>query len=239
VLLRKPRSYAEVYNDLDGDVVCLFRVLRDQADADRLIHLLRLTPFAADEFKAAYEAADDPVERARRLIARSFMGHGSNSHAKPSGFRANANRSGTIPARDFVNYPDALAATIERLRGVVVENKPALSVMQQHDGPKTPHYVDPPYLAETRDSGADYRHEMATEDHVELLTALRGLVGMVVLSGYPAPLYDNMLPGWQRIERKSFADGARERTEVLWINPAAAKAREDSARQTSVFEPCA
>jgi DNA adenine methylase len=35
--------------------------------------------------------------------------------------------------------------------------------------------------------------------------------------GYPSPLYDEALSAWRRIERAALADGARERTEVLWI----------------------
>lgn len=223
VLMRKPRTYAEIWNDLDGEVVNIFRVLRSP-DAHRLVDTLRLTPFSREEFDAAYEASDDPVERARRLVIRSFMGFGSNGHNRVTGFRANSNRSGTTPAHDWVNYPDNLVRVIDRLSGVTVENKDAKAVMAQHDGPVTLHYVDPPYVFETRaDLSKDYAHEMTDEDHAELLVFLRGLAGMVVLSGYPSSLYDDALPDWRRIERKALADGALERTEVLWINPACAR----------------
>jgi len=224
VLLRKERSQAEVWNDLDGDLVNLFRVLRGPVAA-RLIQELQLTPFARDEFRLAYEASDDPVERARRMVVRSFMGFGSNATHRKSGFRANGIRAGTLPQHDWVNYPEALKAVIERLRGVVVENKPALDVMAQQDAEHTLFYVDPPYVMDTRsDGGADYAHEMNDSDHGELLEALQALKGMVVLSGYPCALYDDALSRWRRIERETFADGAAKRTEVLWINPAAAAA---------------
>jgi len=217
VLMRKPRAYAEVYNDLDQDAVNLFQVLRsDRADA--LIAALRLTPFCDVEFFAAYDQCDDPVERARRLIVRSFMGFGSNACHRKSGFRSNNNRSGTTPAHDWVNYPDALSATVERLRGVVILNRDAMNVMERHDGPDTLHYVDPPYVPETRDKGSDYRHELSNEDHSALLEFLCGLQGKVVLSGYPCPSYDVALHGWRRVERKALADGSRARTEVLWMN---------------------
>ncbi|PRA53851.1 DNA methyltransferase [Ochrobactrum sp. MYb68] len=219
VLMRKERSYAEVWNDLDEHVVNLFRILRSD-EAPRLVELLRLTPFAATEFSTAYEPTDYAMEKARRLVIRSFMGFGSNSHAQPSGFRSNSNRSGTTPAHDWVNYPDALLKTIERLKGVVVLNRDGKDVMQAHDGLDTLHYVDPPYMFETRTDGkSDYSHELTNEDHAQLLKVLCDLQGMVVLSGYPSDAYDNALSDWRRIERVAFADGARERTEVLWINP--------------------
>lgn len=107
VLMRKARAYAEIWNDLDGDVVNLFRVLRS-SDADRLVAHLRLTPFAREGFVEAYGESQDPVERARRLIIRSFQGFGSDGHngARITGFRANSSRSGTTPAHDWANYPD-------------------------------------------------------------------------------------------------------------------------------------
>lgn len=223
VLLRKPRSYAEVYNDLDRDVVVLFRILRNEERAAELVRQLRNTPFAREEFKDAYEVPYKAMDRARSLVIRSFMGFGSNGHARPTGFRSNSNRSGTTPARDWMNYPDALEAIVERLRGVVIENNTAAAIISDHDTPETLFYVDPPYVPATRDKGADYRHEMSDSDHVALLERLQSVEGMVVLSGYPHPLYDEALSGWRRVERDALADGARPRTEVLWINPRAAR----------------
>jgi DNA adenine methylase len=237
VLIRKPRSYAEIYNDLDGDVVNLFRVLRDPAQGPHLVNVVRLTPFAREEQVEAYSTTEDALERARKLIVRSFMGFGSNGTHRSTGFRANSNRSGTTPARDWHNYPEALSAIVERLRGVTVENRDACEVMAQHDCDEALHYVDPPYLPETRDAGGDYAHELTAEDHARLLIFLRGLKGAVVLSGYPHPLYDEALPGWTRVERRALADGARERTEVLWKNPKAVSSSADA--QPSLFEAAA
>jgi len=225
VLIRKSRCYAEVWNDLDGHVVNLFQVVRSDR-ADELVQSLRLTPFASEEFFGAYEPTDDPLERARRLVIRSFMGFGSNGHNKSTGFRSNSNRSGTTPAHDWINYPDSLVAVIKRLQGVVVLNRDACEVMSGHDGPETLHYVDPPYIMDTRsDAGKDYAHELTDTDHENLLDFLDGLQGMVMLSGYPHDIYDDRLKHWTRITRKALADGAKARTEVLWLNPAAAQAR--------------
>ena len=225
VLIRKDRSYAEIYNDLDCDVVNLFRVLRSD-DAGKLVDALRLTPFARDEFAQSYSEFNDPMDAARSLVIRSFMGFGSNGHNRQTGFRANSNRSGTTPSHDWVNYPECLLAIIERLRGVTIENRDAKLVMAQHDSPVTLHYVDPPYVPETRDKGQDYAHELSDSEHDELLGFLIDLEGMVVLSGYPSERYDQKLSHWHRIERDALADGARKRTEVLWINPAAKEATE-------------
>lgn len=245
VLMRKPRAYAEVYNDLDDLVAGLFRVLRDPALAEELIDQLRLTPFSRVEFEQSIEPSEGEIEQARRLIVRSLMGFGSDSHSmRSTGFRSNSKRYGTTPAHDWASYPDALDATIERLTGVVIENRDAREVMRQHDSPETLYYVDPPYLPETRSPANKYdlkrrayRHELTRADHVDLLEFLAGLTGMVVLSGYPNLLYDATLPDWLRVEKDAFADGARARTEVLWINPAAAEARrrEGDAERMPLF----
>ncbi|ABM59470.1 DNA adenine methylase [Verminephrobacter eiseniae] len=217
VLLRKPRAYAEVYNDLDGELVNLFHVARDRGPA--LSQALRLTPFARREFIDSYQPSSDCLEQARRTVVRSFMGFGSNSHNKRSGFRNNSNRCGTTPAHDWANYPQALEQVIDRLRGVVIESKDAVSLIGQMDGDGTLFYVDPPYVLSTRDKGHDYRHEMTDADHESLAQTLHRVKGFVVLSGYPNRLYARLFPDWQCIERHVFADGARQRVECLWLNP--------------------
>lgn len=219
VLLRKDRSQCEVYNDLDGEVVNLFRVL--QSAPDQLGRLLDVTPYARSEFALAYEASDDPVERARRLLIRSHMGHGSNSHQHQTGFRGNGLRSGKLPQHNWQDMARVAADVASRFGGVVIEQRDAVDLIRLHDGPETLHYVDPPYVADTRDGGRDYAHEMTDMDHRRLLDALVSLEGGVMLSGYAHPLYDDALIGWRRLGRETLADGARPRTEVLWISPAA------------------
>jgi len=226
VLIRKPRSFAEIYNDLDGEIVNLFRILRDDAMSSRLRHLLRLTPFAREELNLAYEPTGCIIERARRLLIIGFMGFGSNGHNTSirTGFRISARRSGTTPAHDWVDWPESMGALIERLRGVTIESKPALDILARHDAPDTLHYVDPPYVHSSRNRGRrshDYRHEMHDEDHRDLSNALKRLRGMVVLSGYPTRLYDELYPDWHQVRKAALADGARRRTEILWLNDAA------------------
>lgn len=216
VLLAKPRARLEVYNDIDGDMVTLFRVLRDQPDA--LASAISLTPFAREEHEIAYGDAPTDLERARRVLIRSHFGHGSSGIHRATGFRAAGMRARTLPVHGWMKLPDTVRATAERLRGVVIERRPAVQVMQAHDGPSVVHYVDPPYLPETRDRGSDYRHEMSRDDHIALLDTLRGLRGAVVLSGYASDLYDGAMHDWRRIEVKAKADRAADRIEVLWCN---------------------
>ena len=249
VLMRKPRAYAEIYNDLDGEIVNVFRVLRNTESAATLERALRLTPFARTEFNDAHDRnTTDPIERARRTIVRSFMGFGSDALAdvyprgmrtrastrrvlQATGFRANSNRSHTTPAHDWANYPDQLRAFCERLTGVVIENYPAARVIKTHDRAEALIYCDPPYVHSTRrprkkGAGGGYTHEMTDDDHRGLSKQLHSVAGMVIVSGYPSVLYDVELYGdWERHERQHTADGARKRTEVIYLNAACSKAR--------------
>lgn len=250
VLLRKERSpFAEVYNDLDDEVVNVFRVLQDRPAGEELVRLLSLTPFSRAEFERAFESTDGAIERARRLVVRSFFAGGSRGvlqidrvNAGFNGGSARARGGNPQPshAHDWRGYPAALAAIVDRFSAVTIESRHALEVLRQHDGADTLFYVDPPYLWSTRSKGnrfdiKHYRHELTDDDHVALLDALDGLQGMVVLSGYPAPLYDDRLGHWRRVETRALADGARERTEVLWLNPACAAALDAAREQNDLF----
>jgi DNA adenine methylase len=234
ILMRKPRVYSEVYNDLDGEVVNVFRVLRDKALSQDLERQIRLTPFSREEFFASYEQTTDPVERARRTIIRSFMGFGSNSVNREAvtGFRANALRSGTTPAIDWSNYPDEIPAFHERMSRVVIENRDYREVMLQQDTPETLFLVDPPYVPSTRSEKHGYRHEMDLAGHEDLVRFLPTIKGMVILCGYENDTYEAL--GWRSIKREAHADGARDRVEVLWMNAAAA----DAQNQMRLFESC-
>jgi DNA adenine methylase len=148
------------------------------------------------------------------------MGFSTAGMHRPAmtGFRSNSNRSHTTPAQDWANYPDALRAVVERLRGVVIENRPAIEILRQHDSSEALHYIDPPYPHETRSQDDAYDHEMSSDDHLDLLTEIKRLEGAVCLSGYPNLLYDGHLDGWDRVKCHALADGARPRCEVLWLN---------------------
>ncbi|EOA4403840.1 DNA adenine methylase [Citrobacter amalonaticus] len=234
VLLQKPRSYAEVYNDLDSEVVNLFRVLRDPELNQRLQEVCALTPYSHDEFRAAQEATADPVERARRMVVRACMGFGTASGiGGDSGFRHDSKRKYATPSHLWERYPETLAAVCQRLQGVIIENRDALAVMRSHDAETTLHYIDPPYMPETRSKGHRYyRHEMTVEGHEQLLAVAGTLTGMVMISGYDCEVYNDMLTDWKKTEKASRISSGRGtgiKTECLWINPTAQQKQERAA----------
>ena len=235
VFMRKPRAHGEVLNDIDGDVVNVFRVLRDPAAAARLERLVRLTPFAREEFMASYDSGPgpaDPVERARRTLVRAFMGFGTTAMRESrTGFRARTYKRNQTGPADWASWPDQILAFVARLQGVTIERMDAVDCIRLHDGPDVLFYVDPPYLEKTRTAGLrSYRHEMTDDDHARLLDVLLDVQGMVVLSGYQSRMYDEALLGWRRVERDVLADRGARRTEVIWISPNVPE------RQRTLFE---
>ena len=186
VLMSKPRSKVEVYNDLDKQVFNMFRVLRDRGN--ELREKLELTPYSREEYLLSAEPSSDELEQARRTIVRSWFAYSEEG----SGFRIyTGNDSHQRPALSWSTFWTHIPLFVERLKGVLVENDDAAAVLQRNDYEDSLHYVDPPYVPETRSSGG-YSHDMTTEQHIELAGVLCSLKGMVILSGYDCELYNEL-----------------------------------------------
>lgn len=224
VLMQKPPATTEVYNDLDSEVVNLFRILRDDTRSARLATLLSRTPFSRDEYQAAYAPCPElPLEQARRTVVKSFMGMSSKGIWSRSGFDSRVNTDGYISRKTaFQAVPEELERVAKRLMAVVIENRDYLQILDIYDNPEVLFYVDPPYEHSTHATRV-YRHRDV--DHRALAGALHQAKGMVMLSGYRCELYDELFGDWLRVDCDTFADTAKKRTESLWFNPAAAKNR--------------
>lgn len=229
VLLRKPPSEVEVYNDIDDRVVNLFRVIRDPEQFERLRLLLDLTPYARGEFAELLELppTDDPVEKARRFFAICRQARGGMGMSKLSkncwAYSRRTRRQMAEPVSKYLSAIDGLEDVAARLRTVMIESRPAIELISRYDGEDSFFYLDPPYMPETRhgNKAATYAHEMTVDDHAALLDALLQIKGKAMLSGYAAPLYDDKLKAWRREELQTkahMANSGEERTEVIWFN---------------------
>jgi DNA adenine methylase len=226
VLLAKPRSRMETVNDLDGDLMTFWRVLRDRPE-DLALHMA-LTPHSRAEHRAAYDlTTDDELERARRVWILLSQGRGNT--LRDTGWRFYRNPAGSnVGMPGYLKaYAARVPAAAERLAGISLECRKAIEVISDYgQHPDVLLYCDPPYLGSTR--SANYRHEMTGDDqHRDLAAALNDCKAAVVLSGYHSPLYDDLYDGWHRAELKAWTgNGIRngatktdgDRTEVLWSN---------------------
>lgn len=226
VLLRKPPSSIEVYNDAGSDVVNFFRVLRERPD--ELVKAIDLTPYSRAEYLGAQEPCDDPLERARRFYTWSWQGRGRAGVKEPGGWRFMVrNLRGRTPVEDWNNHHH-LWDVAQRLKEVQFEQGDALTVIGRYDDPGTLFYVDPPYVQSTRGrrwTGTAYTHDYTDDDHRELAKALHNIEGMAIVSGYPSGLYEELYGGWARVTTEALTDAKTRETERLWISPRAQDAR--------------
>lgn len=226
VLLNREPSPVETFNDLDGEVVNFFRVLRE--DKQRLIEGIGLTPFAREEFAIACEVSPDlpPLERARRFYVRARQVRTGLAQTATIGRWANckntsrAGMSGVISR--WLGAVEDLPAVAERLLRVQIENRPAIDVIRLYDSPGTLFYCDPPYVHSTRGDSKAYGFEMTDAQHHQLAEVLNSVQGMVALSNYQAPLLDKLYPAskWHKTvspERTNHSTKDK-RVEVLWTN---------------------
>lgn len=217
VLMRKAKaSCYEVYNDLNSEIVNVFTQLRE--NPEKLEKLIAQTPWSREEYDEAWLKSEDPLDQARKTIFRSFAGFcDAATSSTKSGFRCVMSQ-GKPAARIWAGYSESIQAFGERLSGVLIENKPAIEVMADHDSTSTLHYVDPPYVHSTRVSKNSYTLEMNNAEHSELCDFLKSLKGYVVLSGYDSEIYDSL--NWRKVNRIAYADGAAKRVETIWLNSA-------------------
>lgn len=216
VLFNKPPSAIETINDIDGDIVNFFKVLRECPD--ELAEAISLTPYARDVFDDAHDNRGvTEFDRAHRFAIRSRMGHGFKTYQK-TGFKIDVYaRERSYCVSVWNRMPEMLSQAASRLKDVQIENRPALDLIKKFNHDNVLIYADPPYLLNTR-GGKQYKCEMNEQDHVDLLAALYDHKGYVILSGYPSDMYDQELRGWNKIHRKSYNQNSDARTEVLWCN---------------------
>ena len=221
VLFRKVPSDIETVNDLDGDVVNLFRCI--QQDSERLARLVMTTPFSREVYDRQFaqdNSCASRYQRAAGFLVRMWQSYGSRN--RNDGYKGGwkhdvAGRERMYALWNWYRLPEWIVKIAERLRKVQIENRPALEVIQKHDSHDIFQYIDPPYLLGTR-SRKQYMYEMADEDHEELLKAILQSRAKIMISGYESDMYNDYLHGWRKESFTSHADGGRPRQEVVWMN---------------------
>lgn len=216
VLFNKPPSAIETVNDIDGDITNFFKVLRERPE--ELAEAISLTPYSRDVFDDAHEnRGTESFDRAYRFAIRSRMGHGFKTYQK-TGFKIDVYaRERSYCVNCWNTMPERIFEAAARLKGVQIENRPALELIRKFNYDNVLIYADPPYLLNTR-GGKQYKHEMNEQDHIELLAALKAHKGPVIISGYPSDMYDCELRSWNKVHKRSYNQNSDARTEVLWFN---------------------
>jgi len=234
----KPVSQIEVINDLDLGVTNFYQVVQDENKFQKLFNLLSLTPYSRGEFfrcRDTWKDAPDDVHRAHRWFITMRMSYAaagkSFSFSKTSTSRGMAQ---CVSA--YLSAVNRLPEIHERLRGrVQFDQGDFRKIIKRYDASDTFFYLDPPYVHSTRKTTNDYAHEMADQDHKDLVQILLEIKGKAILSGYANPIYSPLEDaGWERHEFSvpctapacSSTNGSQpngsvkkrqSRTEVVWI----------------------
>ncbi len=225
-LLNRPPADLETLNDLDGELVNFFKVLRERPV--ELIGQLALTPFARQEFAHAVKRRTrlGDLERARRFFIAACQSYAATQRTATAGNWNFARAGSNNKCAAWPRRLEALTPIAERLRRVQLESRPAVQVIRQYDQAEALFYCDPPYLAATRSSGDGYVHELDEAGHVELAEALGACQARVAISGYPSRLYNALYraPRWRVVRWKTHKPSsqgsgqAAPSIECVWMN---------------------
>lgn len=220
VFFNKAPCKTETINDLNGEIVNYFRVMRERPI--ELARAVQMTPWAREELEycRTESPVEDSLEMARRFLAKYYQSIGSGADVK-TGWKHRTGIDGGSCATLWKGMPSRIIEASKRILHAQIENRPAVEVIREYDGEKVLMYVDPPYIHETRTANIAYEYEMTDADHEELLSVLSTCKGMVLLSGYDSPMYRDLLGDWSIETINTRAERAAMRTECLWINPAA------------------
>jgi DNA adenine methylase len=258
VVMNRPPSPLETYNDLDKDVVHFFRVIRDPTKLQELLRQLELTPYSREERTMAHLSLHRPeseeideIERARLffVLARQSTRGQVQFQGSPLGIWKftrdvlSRGMAGTVSSWQY--GIDGLAAVAARFRTIQVENYPAIRIIELYDTPDTLFYCDPPYVQDTRETShrrRDYTNEMSDNDHRALAAVLHKIKGRAAISGFPSQLYDELYGDWNKIMMPRISgasaayrqDGNKEasdRIEVLWTNYPLGKVKEQEVQE--------
>lgn len=216
VLFSKSPSKIETINDMDDEIVNLFKVIR--LYPDELKKVIELTPYARSEYNQAFLIkSEDPIERARLLLIKSLQSHGFRVTEK-SGWKNDVQgREKSYCVSHWCEVSKIIDEVTQRLKQVQIEKMDAVELIQRFNYPNVFIYLDPPYVLSTR-TRKQYRYEMTDKDHIKLLETILQSKAKVMISGYQSDLYEEYLNGWTKLTYNATAEKGLKRTEVIWMN---------------------
>lgn len=214
VFFNKEPSYLETINDINGDVVNLFKVCRDKPN--ELAQALAFTPWAREEYVSCFEIIGDDVERARRTLVRHHQSFGM-TNSNLNSWRNSQTYNSPRCAMQWSELPETIFKICGRLKNAQIENVDALTLIERYNDSDTLIYLDPPYLQDLRKRNM-YKYEITTAQHEELLELIKRSKSKICLSAYDSELYNARLKDWYTAEKKTTVQMGLHRTEKLYMN---------------------
>jgi len=167
-------SRTEIINDIDGELINFYRVLKHRpAEFAEQFHLELISRQLFNEYRR-FEEGKTELERAMRFYYVLRLCFGGRREERCFGTSTTAPLGLNLPRLYF--HAQQFSARLER---VVIENLSWQKCLAIYDRPHTLFYLDPPYPSTRAD---DYASRMTWDGHEELAAALRGLKGRWLLS---------------------------------------------------------
>jgi len=232
----------EVLNDLNEEIVNLFRCFQDRHTFEELRHRIMYTLYARSEFIKALQVGPDAdsVKRAWATFVKFNMCI-SGAPESPGTWGRTFTSTRGMSARNssWIAKLTLLDAFRWRLMMAQIDCRDAIEVIKYWDNDEAVFYIDPPYVHDTRARKSVYSIEPGIDHHRNLVETILQCKGAVVLSGYAHEVY---LPlehaGWERIDIKTSCHAAGRgrgtgmqgagaatakapRVETVWRNPKA------------------
>lgn len=233
VLLNKPQSKIEVYNDIDSRLVNLFKIFQDPSLKKAFIERVKYAPYSREFY---HECKDKLMNNTVQGIdeAICFFVLSRQSFAGLADYSSNWSYSKTSHSSSTQKFQKGIRsidAFAHRFRYVQIENNSFEDILTRYDSDKTLFYLDPPYVLSSRNRPCKrYKHEMSDEDHERMVDALLCIKGNAVLSGYDNEFYLKLEQfGWQKESFNIRTNASKSknkvnldtniRKECLWVSP--------------------
>lgn len=190
ILFKKQPSRAEVINDINQDLVTLYRVVKHHLD--ELVRYFRWILVARDEFERFKNENPETltdIQRAVRFYYLVKTCYGARIHKSTYG----TSRSGH-PRLNLTRIEEDFSNAHLRLQQVNIERLPYGEFIRRYDGPETFFYIDPPYF-----DCEDYYGEgiFGKEDFGKLAELLASIKGRFILSINDAPEIRQIFSGFE------------------------------------------
>jgi len=215
VFFAKEPSKAEVINDLDRDLVNLYRVIKHHPE--ELYKQYKFSLVARSEFdreKAVNPETLTDVQRAARYLFLQKCAFGGKIIGQPFATAT------TRPRFNLLTLESTLEQAWLRLARVLIECKDFRDILPRYDRPHTFFFLDPPYWRIK-----EYRHNFTERDFIDLAALLGALQGKFLMTLNDTPEVREIFAGFKLEEvtlkyscTRSAEARAKERTELLFSN---------------------
>lgn len=220
VFFAKGKSYLEVINDTNGNLINFYQVMKDRFD--ELNHEIEHTLYSEELHKKAYQIYKHPrgYPKIKRAWALWMVTNNSFSCKIGGGWKFDNGTGGSHQGIASRNKSNEFKYYKDRLQDVQISSRDALTVIENRNKPETFLYLDPPYPK----SDQGHYSGFTISNLMELVQLLTKFKGNFLLSNYALPeliafaIGQNWNIKYYDMRLSAAKDTGRRKTEILIAN---------------------